>query len=250
MRILISNDDGIHAPGLKVLERVARRFTDDVWIVAPELDQSGAGHSLTLRDPLRLREISDKKYAINGTPTDCVMVAINDIMKDTPPTLVLSGINHGSNLAEDITYSGTVAAAMEACLLGVPSIALSLEAEKDHPAKWSTVEHFAPEVIQKLLSVTLEENVFINLNFPNMVVSSVKGITVAPQGQRKYISTLEHRTDPRGRRYFWIGAINYKGSGETGTDLKAISQGYISVTPITLDFTHSPTLKQLQQVFC
>lgn len=249
MRILLSNDDGIHAPGLKALERIAYALSDDVWVVAPELDQSGSSHSLTLRDPLRLREISPKKFAINGTPTDCVMVGVNHLMKDSPPTVVLSGVNYGGNLAEDITYSGTVAAAMEACLLGIPAVALSLETSKGHPAKWATVENFAPKIIQDLLNVGLHDNVFINLNFPNLIVPSVKGALVTNQGQRHYIDNLEERVDPRGHRYFWVGTVNHDGSGDIGTDLAAIMDGYISITPLSLNLTHLPTINQLEQVF-
>lgn len=249
MRILISNDDGIHAPGLKALERIARTLSDDVWIVAPELDQSGASHSLTLRDPLRLREVSDCKFAVNGTPTDCVMMGIKQILKEHRPDIVFSGVNAGANLAEDITYSGTVAAAMEGCLLGVPSVALSINAHKGHPAKWSTAEHFAPDILKKLLKIKLRENIFININFPNISINNVKGVRLASQGQRRYEASLIECTDPRGKTYYWVGPIDHDGSGDVGTDLDAISQGYISVTPLSLNFTHAPTFTQLQQVF-
>lgn len=249
MRILLSNDDGIYAPGLKALEKIARELSDDVWIVAPEMDQSGASHSLTLRDPLRIREISERRFAISGTPTDCVLIAANHILKGKPPTLVLSGVNHGSNMAEDITYSGTVAAAMEAALLGIPAVALSLATTHNHPAKWATAEHYASDVIRRLLKIKFEENIFVNINFPDLVVSSVKGIVITHQGQRRIVGNLEEHVDPRGRQYYWIGAIQYDGSGEEGTDLKANSQGLISITPLSLDFTHRQTRAQLEKVF-
>ena len=249
MRILLTNDDGIHAPGLKTLEKIARDLTDDVWVIAPELDQSGASHSLTLRDPLRIREISERRFAISGTPTDCVMVAANHILKDNPPTLVLSGVNHGSNLAEDITYSGTVAAAMEAALLGIPAISLSLVISHNHPAKWSTAEHYAPDIIRRLLKIKFDENVFVNINFPDLIASSVKGIVTANQGQRRILGNLAECVDPRGRQYYWIGAIHYDGSGDEGTDLKANANGMITVTPLSLDFTHRKTMDQLEKVF-
>jgi len=249
MRILLSNDDGIHAPGLKTLEKIARELSDDVWVVAPELDQSGASHSLTLRDPLRIREISERRFAISGTPTDCVMIAANHILKGNAPSLVLSGVNYGSNMAEDITYSGTVAAAMEAALLGIPAIALSLTITHNHPAKWSTAEHYAPDIIRRLLKIKFQENILININFPDLIASSVKGIGITHQGQRRIESSLEENVDPRGRRYYWIGAIHYDGSGDDGTDLKANSKGMISVTPLSLDFTHRETMKQLEKVF-
>jgi 5'-nucleotidase len=248
MRILLSNDDGIHAPGLKALEKIARELSNDVWVVAPEMDQSGASHYLTLRDPLRIREISDRRFAITGTPTDCVMIATNHILKEKP-TLVLSGINHGSNMAEDIMYSGTVAAASGAALLGIPSIALSLVTTDGHPAKWATPEHYAPDIIRRLLKIKFQDNIFMNINFPDLIASSVKGIAITHQGQRRVVADLHENVDPRGRQYYWIGAIHYDGSGDEGTDLKANANGMISVTPLSLDFTHRETIKQLEKVF-
>ncbi len=149
-RILISNDDGIDAPGLRILETVARSLCSDVWVVAPEREQSGAGHSLTLRRPLRIRKVGERRYAVDGTPTDCVLLAIKFIMKDARPTLTLSGINAGGNLGEDITYSGTVAAAMESTLLGVPAVALSQHYDRNTGPKWETGETYAVEVLRRL----------------------------------------------------------------------------------------------------
>jgi 5'-nucleotidase len=177
------------------------------------------------------------------------MIAVNNIMKEAGPTLVLSGINAGSNMAEDITYSGTVAAAMEGALLGIPSIALSLAVPPERPARWSTVEHFAPDIITSLLKVKFQENVFININFPNIAVSAVQGISIAHQGQRRIEASLEERIDPRGRRYYWIGAIDYNGSGDEGTDLEANANEMISITPLSLNFTHLETMNQLKKVF-
>ncbi|WP_032112643.1 5'/3'-nucleotidase SurE [Candidatus Paracaedibacter symbiosus] len=250
MRILLSNDDGILGPGLSILEKIARTLSDDVWVIAPELDQSGASHSLTLRDPLRIREISEKRFAINGTPTDCVMIGVNHLMKDVKPDVVLSGVNYGANLAEDITYSGTVAAAMEATLLGIPSIALSQVVNYGHPAHWATAEHHAPTILKQLLNQSLASNVLININFPNIAQKEINGIRLTTQGQRQIEDELEERTDPRGKKYYWIGAINYNGMGDRGTDLEAIAHNYISVTPLTLDLTHYQTLEKLENVFC
>jgi 5'-nucleotidase len=202
-----------------------------------------------LRDPLRIREVSDKKFAVNGTPTDCVLVAVTHLLKDKLPTMVLSGINYGANLAEDITYSGTVAAAMEGALLGIPSIAISQQVKNGHPVKWSTTEHFVPKIITNLLTIKFQEHVFININIPDVITQSVKGIKISHQGQRQIDDNLIERTDPRGRKYYWIGVIEYFGSGEEGTDLAAIEDGYISVTPLSLNFTHHKTLNQLQEVF-
>lgn len=249
MRILLSNDDGILGPGLTILEKIAHTLTDDVWVVAPELDQSGASHSLTLRDPLRIREISQKKFAVNGTPTDCVMIGVNHIMKDLKPDVVLSGVNYGANLAEDITYSGTVAAAMEATLFGIPAIALSQVVTYGQPAHWATAEHHAPSILKQLLSQPFSENVLININFPNAPLADIKGIRLTTQGQRHIEDELEERTDPRGKKYYWIGAINYNGIGDHGTDLEAIAHNYISVTPLTLNLTHHQTLETLENVF-
>ncbi|MCX7338091.1 MAG: 5'/3'-nucleotidase SurE [Alphaproteobacteria bacterium] len=254
MRILISNDDGIHAHGLKVLEKIAHTLSDDVWVVVPELDQSGSGHSLTLRDPLRLREVSDRKFAVSGTPTDCVMSAIYHLMKDHPPELVLSGVNNGANLAEDVTYSGTIAAAMEAKLLGVPSIALSLVTSNKHPPKWATAEHYAPDILKKLIAQKIPEHVLININFPDFIVPSVKGIKITSQGYRNMTDNLVQCTDPRGNFYYWIGAGDHRFCEPpvpppAGTDLAAVREGYISITPLSLNLTHKSTASMLEGVF-
>jgi 5'-nucleotidase len=254
MRILLSNDDGINGHGLKVLEKIARTLSDDVWIVAPELDQSGSSHSLTLRDPLRIREVSPKKYAVSGTPTDCVMLAVSHLMKDKRPDLVLSGVNYGANIAEDVTYSGTIAAAIEGALLDIRSIAFSVNIQYGHPAKWATAEHFGPEVLKTVATMPLEKNVIINVNFPDVVVSSVKGIRITTQGHRAGEDALVECKDPRGKPYFWMGAGMYRytpdsSALESGTDLEAIHDGYVSITPLTLNLTHEKTLSSLKGAF-
>lgn len=249
MRILLSNDDGIQATGLKVLERIANELSDDVWIVAPELDQSGASHSLTLRNPLRVREVSERKYALSGTPTDCVMYAVNQLLKDNPPDLVLSGVNYGSNLGEDVTYSGTVAAAMEACLFKINACSISLNVNYDHPAKWATVEHHLPAILRQIIETKIRNYVFININFPDLIATSIKGIKITRQGQRQFKGIMHERTDPRGKKYYWVGAINHQGSTEEGTDLDAIANGYISITPLSIDYTDQKTREELNNVF-
>lgn len=249
MRILLTNDDGIHAAGLKTLERIALDLTDDVWIVAPELDQSGVSHSLTLHNPLRAREVSERKYAVSGTPTDCVMFAVNQLMKDNPPDLVLSGINHGFNLAEDVTYSGTVAAAMEACLFKINACAISLGVKNEHPAKWSTVEHHLPGILRQIIQTKIRNYVFININFPDLITSSIRGIKVTQQGQRHFKGGMHECVDPRGKKYYWVGAINHEGSVEEGTDLDAVKSGYISITPLSIDYTDQKTREELNHVF-
>jgi 5'-nucleotidase len=254
MRILLSNDDGINGHGLKVLEKIARTLSDDVWIVAPELDQSGSSHSLTLRDPLRIREVSAKKYAVSGTPTDCVMLAVSHLMKDKRPDLVLSGVNYGANIAEDVTYSGTIAAAIEGTLLNIRSIAFSINIQYGNPAKWATAEHYGPEILKKLSILPIDKNIIINVNFPDVVVSSVKGIRITTQGHRCGEDELVECKDPRGKSYFWMGAGMYRyapdaSALEPGSDLEAIHDGYISITPLTLNLTHEKTLGSLKGAF-
>ncbi|MBI1777525.1 MAG: 5'/3'-nucleotidase SurE [Proteobacteria bacterium] len=248
-RILVSNDDGIYAPGLKVLERIARSLTKDVWTVAPEQEQSGAGHSLTLRQPLRMRRVSARRFAVDGTPTDCVLLAINHLLKDHRPTLVLSGVNRGANMGEDVTYSGTIAAAMEATLLGVPAVALSLGVAWNKHPHWATAEHFAPKLIRKLAKAGWPDGVLININFPNLPVAEVRGVTLARQGRRKLGDSLVQSTDPRGRLYWWIGDARTEDEALRGTDLWVLRQGRIAMTPIDLNLTDEPTLKRLQPLF-
>ena len=237
-RILISNDDGIHADGLKVLEAIAREISDDVWVVAPESEQSGAGHSLTLSLPLRIRRVANKRYAINGTPTDCVMMAINKIMPEKP-TLMLSGVNRGGNLAEHITYSGTVSVAMEGTLAGVPSIALSQCLLHGETINWSVAEKYGRQVIENLLDTDWDKDVLINVNFPPVIAEDVKGVHVSVQGRRKIDGVdIISNTDPRGFEYHWFGLGNEVGVPGVETDLESARNGYISVTPLHLDLTH------------
>ncbi|WP_448187707.1 5'/3'-nucleotidase SurE [Azospirillum sp. sgz301742] len=249
-RILLSNDDGIHAQGLQVLEKIARSLTDDVWVVAPEAEQSAASHSLTIHRPLRLKKVGEKRYTVDGTPTDCVLLAINHVMKgDDKPTLVLSGINQGSNIGEDVTYSGTIAAAMEATLLGVPAIALSAHFVNGEPIKWQTAERWGAEVIRKAVTVAWPKNVLLNVNFPAVEPGEVTGIQVVRHGKRKIGDELMERVDPRGRPYIWIGALRGEADIATDTDIHTVFNGGISVTPLFLDLTHTPTLATLKQAF-
>lgn len=245
-RILVSNDDGIHGPGLDVLRRVARTLCDDVWTVVPETEQSGAGHSLTLHHPLRIREVEDKVFAVDGTPTDCVLLAVNHLMKDRKPTLVLSGINRGANLGEDVTYSGTVAAAMEGTLLGIPSIALSQVFKAPHPVRWQVAEAFAAEIIVKAIREGWGRNVLLNVNFPDCEPDEVSGIEMTSQGKRKIGDDLVERHDPRGRPYIWIGPQRSGEDALPGTDLDAIGRRAVSVSPLRVDFTDVATLKDFR----
>lgn len=249
-RILISNDDGIHAQGIKVLERIAQTLSDDVWVVAPETEQSGAAHSLTLRRPLRLNKISPRRFAVDGTPTDSVMVALSEVLKDKKPTLMLSGINHGANMGEDVTYSGTVAAAMEATLLGIPSIALSQVTKHGQHVKWATSEHFAPGIIATIMKAGIPKGTLININFPNLVTASVKGVEIVSQGLRNMRDSLVRWTDPRGIPFYWIGGVARDDSPtDVRTDLEAIQKGYISVSPLQLDLTNKAMLSHFEGAF-
>ena len=251
LRILVSNDDGIHAPGLKAAERIARALSDDVWIVAPETEESGASHSLTLTLPLRLRKIEAKRFAVQGTPTDCVMLAILHVMKGKRPDLVLSGVNRGSNVADDVTYSGTVAAAMEGTALGIPSIALSQhcgEIDEREP-HWACATTHAPPLIRRLLAAGWPPGVLLNINFPNLPPSKVRQVSVSTQGTRDE-STLkvDARVDARGVPYFWIGFKRIFADPDTGTDLKSIKDGRISVTPLHLNLTEMRERDRLAKI--
>jgi 5'-nucleotidase len=238
MRILVTNDDGIHALGLVVAERIARALTDDVWVVAPESEQSGASHSLTLALPLRLREIDSRHFAVSGTPTDCVMMAIAELMTESRPALVLSGVNRGANLADDVTYSGTIAGAMEGTALGVPSIALSQAFGSSRDIDWSSAETHGPTLIRKLISIGWSADVLMNVNFPDCGADLVRGVEVTTQGKRDLqTAMLDRRVDARGIPYFWIGFKRGRSRPPEGSDLNAIHAGRISVTPLHLNLT-------------
>lgn len=246
-RILVSNDDGINAAGLKVLEGIARSLSDDVWVVAPESEQSGAGHSLTLHLPLRVRKIEEKRFAVTGTPTDCVLLALRNLIdpNEKKVDLVLSGVNHGSNLGEDITYSGTVAAAMEGTLLGVPAIALSQMCGDGSPPQWETAQHFAPGLVRQLMEVGLPNGRFYNVNFPDAMPDAVQGVQIAPQGRRKIGEKLEERLDPMGRAYYWIGGAREDAGDIPDSDLAMVNKNYISVTPLCLDLTDYKVMERI-----
>lgn len=253
MRILITNDDGVNARGLKLLESVARKFSDDIWIVAPTEEQSGAGHSLTLTTPVRLRRHDERRFSVTGTPTDAVMLALAHIMKDSPPDVILSGINRGANLAEDVTYSGTVSAAMEGALAGVPSIALSQAYSREgmgDTVPFAAAEVWAERVLGPLLEFDSGARTLINVNFPALPPEEVKGIRTCRQGLRDYGRLrIVQRTDPRGYDYYWFGLGPVVETPGHSTDLEAIADGFVSVSPLHLDLTHEPSLDRLQERF-
>lgn len=247
-RILITNDDGINAPGLKVLETIARTLSDDVWVVAPETNQSGASHSLTLQRPLRIRRLSATHFAVDGTPTDCVLLAVRTIIRERPVDLVLSGVNWGGNLAEDVTYSGTVAAAMEATLFNIPSFALSQVCRGHDQIHWKTATHFAPDLIRRLYAHDWPGDLLININFPDCEAAMVEGHQVTFQGKREGDGgELTERLDPRGHPYVWIGLQSFAKTFEPGSDLQAIVDNRISVTPIHMDLTHRESFDRVQK---
>jgi len=252
LRILLTNDDGIHAPGLQSLERIAAALSDDVWIVAPEYEQSGASRALTLSDPLRVRKIDARRFAVEGTPTDCVALAFQELIEGAKPDLVLSGVNRGQNLAEDVTLSGTVAGAIEGMVLGVPSIALSQAMTyfaDEVVAHWETAEHFGPGVIQRLLEIGWPADVVMNVNFPPLPPERVDAVEVTRQGFRdSHLRRMEKRTDLRGRDYYWTDFTVKPSNPPEGTDLKAVYEGRISVTPLHIDLTHNATVAALKGV--
>lgn len=249
MRILCSNDDGIAAPGLAVLEAIARQLTDDVWVVAPETEQSATSHSLTIHRPLRLRQLGEKRFAVDGTPTDCVLLAVNHVMADARPTLVLSGVNHGQNIGEDVTYSGTIACAMEATLLGVRAVALSQRIPPGGAVDWGNAQRYGADIISRVLGVDWPAHVLMNVNFPDVPPDRMTGIRVVRHGNRKIGDELDERIDPRGRRYYWIGAARGEQEMPADTDVHVVAKGGIAVTPLHLDLTHYGCLDRLAERF-
>ena len=253
MRILLTNDDGVNATGLKVLEAIARTLSDDIWIVAPADEQSGAGHSLTLTRPLRLRKIEERRFCVTGTPTDAVMMALHKVMAECKPDLILSGVNRGANLAEDVTYSGTVSAAMEGALAGVRSIALSQVYSKEgvgDEVSFAAAETWGAKVLRPLLGLDLPHRTLVNINFPALAPEQVKGVRISAQGFRDYgrLRIVSNR-DPRGYEYHWFGLAPTVETPAHKTDLEAVGDGYIAVTPLQLDLTHRESLAALEAAY-
>ena len=249
MKILVTNDDGIHAPGLDAAERIAKELSDDVWVVAPETDQSGVAHALTLSEPIRLRQAGVRRFAVRGTPTDCVIMGFKVVIGEKPD-LVISGVNRG--IADDVTYSGTVAGAMEGTLLGIPSMALSQAYGFDTAGSppWETAEAHAPRIIRRLMEAGIGEGILFNINFPNCAPDAVRGTILTRQGRRipDWLK-VEERTDGRGFPYYWIGFQRSKMDPEEGTDLAAIGSDQISVTPLSLDLTEDRVRERLGRLF-
>jgi 5'-nucleotidase len=250
MRILVTNDDGIHAEGLAALEAIAHALSDDVWVCAPEYEQSGASRSLTLAEPVRVRKVRDRRWAATGTPTDCVMLAVSELIDGPKPDLVLSGVNRGPNLAEDVTMSGTVAGAIEGMAMGIPAIALSQAVHGLPPeSMFAPAQSLAPGIVRRLVEVGWPGDVVLNLNFPNRLPEDITEVEITRQGFRDVQNRhAEKRTDLRGRDYYWMGFHQERSQPAEGTDLRALYEGRISVTPLHIDLTHDATVHTLRKV--
>ena len=249
-RVLLTNDDGINALGLKTLEQILLPVAKEVFVIAPETEKSGSGHSLTLQRPLRIREITNHRFAVNGTPTDCVLLAINHILREQTPDIVISGINHGYNLADDVTYSGTIAAAMEAVIQGIPALALSIDYESNNYVHWLTIKNWMPKILKSLEGLCISSLTLLNINFPNIQSGLIDGIQVTKQGKNKIGDTIIEGKDPKNCSYFWIGSQkNCLNEVEKGTDLEAVKRKKISVTPLSINLTDNIELQNIESVF-
>lgn len=249
-RILITNDDGIDADGIVLLENVARRFSDDVWVVAPDSERSGAGHSMSIHHPIRIRKRDERHFAIQGTPTDCALLGIHELIEGKRPDIILSGINRGPNLAEDVTYSGTCSAAMEGAVLGIPAISLSQFYRYKGDLHWPTAEKYAPIVLEQLLAMEWQHGQFVNVNFPECPPDEVNGIRVTRLGMRPGGAFRPAgRIDERHVPYWWI-KINFPDGGQLpGNDLQAMVDKEVSVTPLRLDMTDHDQMESLAARF-
>jgi len=240
-RILITNDDGYHSDGILALEDGLKEI-GDVYVVAPEAEQSGASHSLTLSRPLRIRQIDERHWTVDGTPTDCVTLALNQILPpELRPHICCSGINHGANLGDDATYSGTVAGALESTILGVPGLAFSLAVYSDYDFTESV--RIAKEITQKALTEGIPKWTLLNVNVPKGVS---KGIRITKQGFKSSRPVISEHIDPRGKAYYWIGELRDGFRAEGGTDFEALADGYVSVTPMRSDLTSHSGLERLK----
>jgi 5'-nucleotidase len=245
-RVLLTNDDGIDAPGLAVLEAVAAELADEVWVVAPEHDQSGTSHSISLHSPLRVSRQGERRFGVAGTPGDCIVMAVRHLMVDQPPTVVLSGINRGANLGVETMFSGTVGAAMTGLLLGLPSVALSQTFRDRENVRWDTARALAPDVVRKLLDVSHAAPVCLNVNFPDVDAAAAGPLMVTRQGAGlvQGIDVLPN-VDPRGIDYYWMRFRRGPRENEPDTETAVIASGGISVTPIYFDRTDERTFAVL-----
>ncbi len=243
MIILITNDDGINADGLKHLHKALGKM-GKLYVVAPDRDRSAAGHSLTLHRPLRVEKTADNWYQVSGTPTDCVNLAVNAILKMKKPDLLISGINQGGNLGDDITYSGTVSAAIEGTLLDIPSVAISVDG-KDK-IDYKVASGFASKLVELVMEKGMPQDSLLNVNIPNLQDHEIKGIKITRQGKRIWEDSIIEKTDPRGQKYYWIGGNDLGWHEEEQSDIQAVRDGYISITPLHLDLTNYKAIAELQ----
>jgi 5'-nucleotidase len=250
-RILISNDDSIHAEGIKVLEQIVSAITPNVWVVAPETQQSAAGHSLTIHMPLRIKEYDKRHYSVYGTPTDSVLVGVQKVMHDFRPHLVLSGINHGQNTADDVTYSGTIAAACEATLAAIPAIACSQDYDEAHgKPDWTIARQYLPKILKAFEGRSWDHNILMSVNFPAPRAGVTPQIRAVPQGHYSVEKQdMVNCIDPRGRPYFWIGPPPERDEEDETLDMGALASGHVTITPLSLNLTHYPMLTELGKVF-
>lgn len=242
MYILVTNDDGVSSAGLRALADAMRKL-GTVCIVAPEREQGAVGHSITLHKPLRLSRIAKDVYAVNGTPSDCVVLAVTQLFRK-PPDLVVSGINRGVNLGDDVTYSGTVSAALEGTLLGVPSLAISQEGTRNFQFK--TAAYYARQIARTVLERGLPEETFLNVNIPDRLRASIPGVRLTSLSRRRFENPVVEKVDPRGRRYYWIAGTRVSWERHPPSDHEALRQGMVSITPLHIDVTHYQALEQLR----
>ena len=240
-RILITNDDGIEAAGIRALEQAAQEL-GEVWTVAPKTEQSATGHSVSLHRALRLTTLSERRYAVDGSPTDCVFMALGHVMPG-PPDLIISGINRGGNVAADVTYSGAVAGAFEGALRNIPSLAVSRASFEE--GDYGPASELAVHIGKQLLLRGLPRGVCLNLNVPPLPADEIRGVVAAPLGWRSYGGDVIQRSDPRGQHYHWIGGTQVTDENQPGTDCIEVKQGYATVTPITVDWTERECLEDL-----
>lgn len=238
-RVLIVNDDGIDGPGIVLLEAIARQFTDDVWVVAPDEERSGASQAISVSHPIRYVQRDERHFAVRGTPTDCALLGINTFLEGRKPDVLLSGINAGPNLAEDVHYSGTCAAAKEGALLGIPAFALSQMRSYGKDTHWDASAAHLPGIIARLLEIDWKPGSFFNINVPNLPADAIAGVRITRQGQRLPGGFLPvRREDERTVPYFWVKICPNQPELVAGTDLHAVAHGVISVTPMQLDMTN------------
>lgn len=243
MKVLLTNDDGVHSPGLAALIKRVSEVADLV-VVAPDREQSAVSHALTLHHPLRAARIADNIYSVEGTPTDCVNLGIHSLLSFRPD-LVISGVNRGANLGDDVTYSGTVAAALEATLMGIPAIAVSL-ATRSAGENFDAAASFAARLAQSVFQRGLPRDTYLNVNVPDVPADKLLPAQVTCQGRRSYEGTIVDKVDPRGRNYYWIGTVDLNFQDIPGTDYYAVSRGHVSISPLHIDLTNHAAIGELQ----